>query len=223
MKSRYEWLLGCAVIAAAGGVAVALDEGTSAPQAAAPKPDPAVEAWVAVLSPKITDANEIVRRSAVHALVAVGPDALPALGKLAASDDAKTAGTAMDLIAAIKHGPGEHRGQGGPGGPPPMGGKGGPGMGPGGPGGPPPMGGPHGMRGGPGGPGGPDRMFEALGLSDEQKTKVQEVFKATHEKIRQETEAELQKILTPEQWQKFQEAHKPQQNGPQDPGAGPGR
>lgn len=134
---------------------------------ALPKPPPEVEAWVKEVAAKMTDSNEVIRRSAVHALLAVGPDALPSLGKLAASDDAKTAATAMDLIAAIK--------TGGPGGRPRMPS---PGMGPGpeappcprcegmgpmgmhdgrgpgpfpGQGGPPPFGGPR----GPGGPGGP--------------------------------------------------------------------
>jgi Spy/CpxP family protein refolding chaperone len=61
----------------------------------------------------------------------------------------------------------------------------------------------------PGGPGGPGRGLDDLGLSDDQKAKVQELMKATHERVRKETEAELQKILTPEQWQRMQESHGP--------------
>ena len=98
-------LTGCACLASHCSSANAQDKGTPAPRNAAPRTvAPEVEAWVKEVAAKMTDSNEIIRRSAVHALIAVGPDALPSLGKLAASDDAKVSGTAMDVIAAIKHG-----------------------------------------------------------------------------------------------------------------------
>jgi hypothetical protein len=130
--------------------------------APAAKPDPQVEAWLAILLTKITDPHDTVRDSARGAIVAVGQPALPALQKLADGDDSAKAVAARKMIAAIQgHGgpggpaAGGERGPGGPGGE-----RGGPrrGFGPGGFGGPgmgPPGRGPGGF-GPPGmGPGGP--------------------------------------------------------------------
>lgn len=62
-------------------------------------------------------------------------------------------------------------------------------------------------------------VFKELGLNENQKTEVQKVFGDTREKIqkmrqdseprfqeiRAQSDEQLQKILTPEQWQKFQQ------------------
>ena len=64
-----------------------------------------------------------------------------------------------------------------------------------------------------------EEAFKSLGLNDAQKTEVQKIFGETREsiqKMRQETDPrlleirnqndeKLQKVLTPEQWQKFQQ------------------
>jgi Spy/CpxP family protein refolding chaperone len=63
-------------------------------------------------------------------------------------------------------------------------------------------------------------MSERLQLSDEQKTQVQQIFGDTREQlralrqdsdarvaeIRRQADERLQKVLTPEQWQRFQQA-----------------
>jgi len=63
-----------------------------------------------------------------------------------------------------------------------------------------------------------DELAERLQLSDEQKTKVQEIFSDTREQlraarqemeprmteIRRQADGRLQTVLTPEQWEKFQ-------------------
>ena len=63
-----------------------------------------------------------------------------------------------------------------------------------------------------------EQMAERLQLSDDQKTKVQEIFTDTREQlravrresepkmneIRRQADGRLQTVLTPEQWQKFQ-------------------
>jgi hypothetical protein len=115
------------------------------------RPDPAVEAWVKVLTDKITDPHDTIRDSARAAVIAVGPAALPALQKLADGDDSAKATAARKLIAHITQGPGMPGTPGGPG-LPGAGGRGGqpgaPGF-PGGPGLPPGVGRP----GEPGAPG----------------------------------------------------------------------
>jgi len=138
--------------------------GPGGPDRRPERPDPAVEAWVKVLTDKITDPHDTIRDSARAAVVAVGPAALPALRRLADGDDAAKATAARKLIAHIEHGPGMPGGPGGPGGsgfpgfPGVPGGRGGPGF-PGGPGLPPGAGRPGepGLPGAgrPGGPGGP--------------------------------------------------------------------
>jgi Spy/CpxP family protein refolding chaperone len=64
-----------------------------------------------------------------------------------------------------------------------------------------------------------EEAFKSLGMNDTQKTEVQKIFGETREniqKVRQETEPrlqeiraqndeKLQKVLTPEQWQRFQQ------------------
>ena len=99
--------------------------------------------------------------------------------------------------------------------------------------------------GGPGGPGGPGqrgdmlkKMAEELGLSDEQKSKLQEVFKAQREAMkdlspeerrekmkesREAMNAKVKEILTPEQfakWEKIRDERRP--GGPGGPGNGSG-
>jgi TRAP-type C4-dicarboxylate transport system, periplasmic component len=63
-----------------------------------------------------------------------------------------------------------------------------------------------------------ERIFEQLSLSEEQKTEVQKIVAETREdvhnlrketeprmkEIRSRTSEKLQKVLTPEQWEKFQ-------------------
>jgi hypothetical protein len=135
------------------------------PGAASAKPDPQVEAWLAILLTKITDPHDVVRESARGAVVAVGPPAIPALEKLANGDDSAKAVAARKLIHAIH----THHGHGGPGGPGEhgrgfgMGPDGHQGMGPMGPGRPGERGfGPPGM-GGRRGPGG-ERGFGPPGM-----------------------------------------------------------
>lgn len=141
-------------------------KGQPGPKGPAPKADPVVDAWVATLIGKITDAHDTVRDSARGALVAVGPAAVPALQKLADGDDPAKAVAARKVIAAIHghHGP---QGPGGPGGRPAFGGmpggqpnvgSGGPGRFPGWPIGPDGSWGPGGPGGFPGGPKGPGGM-----------------------------------------------------------------
>lgn len=97
--------------------------------------------------------------------------------------------------------------------------------------------------GGPGGPGGPGqrgdmlkKMAEELGLSDEQKTKLQEAFKSQREAMkdlspeerrekmkesREAMNAKVKEILTPEQyakWERIRDERRP--GGPGGPGAG---
>jgi hypothetical protein len=112
------------------------------------RPDPAVEAWVKVLTERITDPHDTIRDSARAGVIAVGPAALPALHRLAEGDDAAKATAARKLIAHIEHG------QGAPGGPgfPGAGGRGGQPGAPGAPGGPglPPAAGRPGEPGAPG-------------------------------------------------------------------------
>lgn len=111
-------------------------EGKKGEDRKGPKPDPVVDAWVAVLIAKITDPHDTVRDSARGALVGVGPPALPALQALADGNDPAKAVAARKLIGAIQgnRGP-QGPPQQGPGGPgrPGFGGPGGmgfPGMGP---------------------------------------------------------------------------------------------
>ena len=117
----------------------------------APKADPVVDAWLAVLLTKITDPHDTVRDSARGAIVAVGPPAIPALQKLADGEDPAKAVAARKMIGAIHDHHGGHPGQPGR---PGFGGMGG--MGGGFPFGPGGMGE---RKGGPGGErkGGPGR------------------------------------------------------------------
>ncbi len=175
------------------------------------KPDPTVDAWVKVLAERMTDRHDTVRESARAGLVALGRHALPALRKLAESEDTATATAARHVIARI-----EHRGpEGRPGGPgfgrPGPWGRGPQGMGPrargdrpGFPPGPPPGKGRH--RGpedkpGPGkpgpdkpgvagmGPGGPPgerlrAVFQDLVLNDKQKEQIQTILAGHRDKMR---------------------------------------
>src|SRR5438132_11586273 len=85
--------------------------GTAESKKDAPKPtssvktDKAVDDWVKVLAEKMTDRHDGVRESARAALAALGDSALPALKKLAESDDSATALAAKNVIARIDGGP----------------------------------------------------------------------------------------------------------------------
>ncbi|WP_439621835.1 hypothetical protein [Gemmata sp.] len=147
----------------------------------APRPDATVDAWVKVLVEKIADPHDTVRDSARAALVHVGPQAVPALKKLADGDDTVKAVAARNVIAMIERGPqpgrpgrgdpmgpgGERPGQAGerPGGDRP--GPGGP-MGPGGPG---------------GGPGGMGRALGELNLTEKQEKQAREIIAAHGKKV----------------------------------------
>jgi len=65
--------------------------------------------------------------------------------------------------------------------------------------------GPHGPRGMMGRHHSPARMAEALGLTDDQREAVRELLSADRESVHQRMETGMQEILTPEQWEKFQE------------------
>ena len=73
-------------------------------QPGGPKTDATVDAWLGVLLTKITDPHDTVRDSARGAVVAVGPQAIPALERLANGDDAAKAVAARKLIGAITGG-----------------------------------------------------------------------------------------------------------------------
>lgn len=213
------------------------------------RPDATVDAWVKVLVEKIADQHDTVRESARAALVHVGPQAIPALRKLADGDDNIKAVAAKNVIAMIERGPQPGRpgvlgGFGGGGG---IGG--GPGQpgGPGGPGGPGPMG-----PGGPGGPGGMGernplgRVIGELNLSEKQEKQVKEIV-AAHgkkmmefgeklrdgtvdrqearegfDKLRGELTKELKDVLNAEQMKKFEAAMQGPPGGPGGRPGGPG-
>ena len=128
------------------------------------KGDAALDAWIKILTDKITDRHDSIRESAREALVVVGRPALPALKKLAEGDDGADAEAARKIIARIENG-----------------GRPGPGF-PGWPGGLP--GSPGDIPGVPGGI--PNPMFNwqgvigpvlsTLDLTERQKTKVAEIF-----------------------------------------------
>lgn len=160
------------------------------------RPDAAVDAWVKVLTDKIADPHDTIRESARAALVSVGRPALPALQKLADSDDGAKSTAARKLMAAIERG--GPRGPGLPGF--------GPGEGPpdGAPGFPPderpgagrdqPLPRPGGDRDGPptgrrgdaaGRPNPLDRILAELDLTEKQKRQVEEI-KESHRKKAQE-------------------------------------
>jgi len=81
---------------------------------AAAKPDPTVDAWVKILGENMTARHDTVRESARAALVAIGKPALPALRKLAESNDSATALAASKVIERIEARPGVvRRGQDG--------------------------------------------------------------------------------------------------------------
>jgi len=195
------------------------DKGKPAPGRA----DPAVEAWLKTLTDKMTDRHDTLRDSARAGIIAIGQPALPALRKLAESDDDATATAARKLIQHIQHGPpfpggtpmGGQPGAPGPGGPGFPGG--GPGGGPGGPGGPgggpgfpggpggpgPGPGGPGGGPGGPGFPGGgpggsPPALEQALRdlkLSEKQRKQVEDILQAHHKKAREAHEKVREELL----------------------------
>jgi Spy/CpxP family protein refolding chaperone len=131
------------------------------------KADASVEAWVKVLTDKMNDPHDTVRDSARAALLAVGPEAVPALQKLTEGDDSAKAATARKLIGAIA---GSQRGPGGPGQP-------------GGFGPMPPQ--PPGRPGEAGRPNPLDRILAELDLTDKQKQQV-EAVRAAHQKKAQE-------------------------------------
>ncbi len=80
-----------------------------------------------------------------------------------------------------------------------------------------------------------EEAFKSLDLNDAQKTEVQHIFGETREniqKMRQETEPrlqeirlqndeKLQKVLTPEQWQKFQQEREKIREGEKQPAITP--
>jgi hypothetical protein len=151
----------------------------------APRPDAAVDAWVKVLVEKIADPHDTVRDSARAALVHVGPQAVPALKKLADGDDTVKAVAARNVIAMIERGgpqpgrPGRERADGpmGPGGERPgaAGERTGPGDRPG-PGGPM----------GPGGMGDRNPIARALGelnLTEKQEKQAREIVAAHGKKM----------------------------------------
>lgn len=81
-----------------------------------------------------------------------------------------------------------------------------------------------------------EQMLDRLQLTSEQRTQVHQIFDETREKlqnlrreseprfeeIRRETDERLQKVLTPEQWQKFQQ-HREEMRGRGRGGRGPGQ
>src|SRR5260370_30547903 len=117
MRWRTKWISAIAALAAA--LLVLSDAGAQPPTGkkdakeptkapptrptAPAKPDPAVEAWVEILGDKMTDRHDTVRDSVRVALVAIGKPALPALQRLAESDDGATATAAEKVIARIEH------------------------------------------------------------------------------------------------------------------------
>jgi hypothetical protein len=185
------------------------------------KTDEDVEAWVQMLLKRITDRHDTIRESARAALVAVGKPAMPALEKLAKGDDSATASAARSVIMHIKQESMRPR------------------FGPYGGG----RGGPFGGRGGAAGPFAIEQAINELKLDKEQKAKVGEVLKAHHErmqkmfqdlqggrpdpekmrtgfdKIRKDLLADMKKILTKDQFAKFEETVK--SSGP--PFGGPPR
>ena len=70
------------------------------------RPDPAVEAWLKVLTEKMADPHDTVRDSARAALVAVGREAVPALEVVADGTDPARATAARRVIAQIDRGRG---------------------------------------------------------------------------------------------------------------------
>lgn len=79
------------------------------------QPDPALDAWIALLVTRLDDANDAIRRSAGSALVTVGEPALPALRRVAAEEAReKAAGHAQRLIRDIER-RGRAKKRGGPG------------------------------------------------------------------------------------------------------------
>ncbi|MSR30349.1 MAG: hypothetical protein EXR99_02475 [Gemmataceae bacterium] len=66
-----------------------------------PKADPVVDAWVKTLTDKMTDRHDTVRNSSRAALVAIGRPALPALAKLAESQDSAVATAAKSVMGKI--------------------------------------------------------------------------------------------------------------------------
>lgn len=172
--------------------------------------DPA-GAWVATLVGKMKEKDESVVRSVDRALVAMGEKALPTLEKVAAGNDAN-AERAKRLVDQIKNPRGRRGGRGGAEG---RGGRGGRGQGRGG-------------RGGRGGFGQRD-PFAGLNLSDEQKKKTaaiqekqneerRELFEAMRNgeidrseirdamtELQEKMNADVKKVLTEEQYKKYQE------------------
>lgn len=65
--------------------------------------DPAMDAWVKILTERMLDRNDTIRDSARAALVELGPAALPILRKLANGDDGAAAVASRKLMAQIEH------------------------------------------------------------------------------------------------------------------------
>lgn len=79
-----------AVLAAACAAATAQEgpgPGGPARPAAPPERDPEVDAWAKALAARIADPHPAIARSARLGLGALGPGALPELGRLAGSPD----------------------------------------------------------------------------------------------------------------------------------------
>ena len=60
--------------------------------------DPEVDAWAEALAARVGDGNPMIRRSAHAGLAALGPAALPVLGRLAGAEDRAVAAAAIDQV-----------------------------------------------------------------------------------------------------------------------------
>ncbi|MAG34508.1 MAG: hypothetical protein CL908_26860, partial [Deltaproteobacteria bacterium] len=191
-------------------IALVLLPGLALAQGEEKKPD-AVAEWVNTLVAKMGTQNEVVSRSVDRAILTVGEAAVPALEKVAKSDNSSLAEKAKGLLERIKN-PRQrgNRGRGGEGGRG-RGGEGGRGRGRGG----------FGMRRDP---------FEGLKLSEEQQTKVDKIkekqtadmgelrealqngelerseIREAFTEVREKMNKEVKKVLTEEQWKKYEEA-----------------
>jgi Spy/CpxP family protein refolding chaperone len=187
--------LACVAMLCASGVVAAQEKAVGANK------EDAVSLWVDVLVARLGEKNEVVVRSIDQALVAVGTPAIPALKKVAAGKDTGSATRATSLIERIENpraGRGNRPGRGG--------------------------------ENAPGGPGGRfGNPMEGVDLADDQKAKVEKIIadqtaktrevieamrngemdreemREAFQEARQKQDAELKKVLTDEQFKKYQE------------------
>lgn len=89
----------------AGGPGGALEREGGPRRVEGQKPDREVEAWIKVLIEKVADRHDTIRESARQALASIGQPALPALRRLADSDDSAVATAARTVIGRIERGP----------------------------------------------------------------------------------------------------------------------